>query len=346
MKNIKRIIALLCVLFICVSSVNVSEAASGTWKCDATGWWYEYSNGGYPHSQWLQVGGSWYYFGANGYMESNGYRDGCWLDGSGAWVPAYSGGHWRYNATGWWYEDGGWYPASQWLQIDGSWYYFKDSGYMASSEWVGDYYLGASGAWEPGKVKATLSADVKAAYREKVEEHYNSRTTNQSYNSYDLIYIDDDDIPELVCDYSGYQMTVYTYYNGEAVCIMDGWPYGAGGNHGYDYTERKGLVTNLDADMAGAMYTYTFEKLENGKLVENDYYLVSSSYDIKKYGFDWNHAEDNDYHYYKVSKGTDWSADRSKLVEVDKATFKSLDLSGDTVIAGTKTKSEILKELQ
>ena len=56
---------------------------------------------------------------------------------------SYSGGGWRHNDTGWWYEypDGSW-PASQWEYIDGKWYYFNGDGYMVTGwvKWNGSWY--------------------------------------------------------------------------------------------------------------------------------------------------------------------------------------------------------------
>ena len=287
-------------------------------------------------------------------MDYSEYRDGCWLSASGAWNRKYSGGHWRSNSTGWWYTDNfGWYPTSEWLWIDGKCYYFKSDGYMAKDEWIGNYYVDSSGAWVAGKKKESssnnanknvFSAEIKAAYRSKVEEYDKSHGNSKSSgNKYSLIYIDNDDIPELVCDHSGYYMNVYTYYNGNVNCIMNESGYGVGGNPGYCYTERKGLVTNTNADMAGAINYYYFDRLEKGCLVEYDYYLVSSTYNYKKYGFDWNHAGDNEQHYYKC---TDSSGDTSCLTEITKAQFNALNLSGTDFISGNKSKNEMLKLLQ
>ena len=64
------------------------------------------------------------------YLDYSEYRDGCWLNGSGAWDESYSGGYWDSNSTGWWYIDGtGWFPKNQWLWIDGTQYYFDGDGY-------------------------------------------------------------------------------------------------------------------------------------------------------------------------------------------------------------------------
>ena len=124
----------------------ITDNSKSKWHNDSVGWWYE-KDGSYLKSTWAQIDGSWYYFDSTGYMESNCYRDGCWLSPSGAWDPNYSSGKWMSNAKGWWYQDGNWYPTSQWLKIDGDWYYFKSSGYMAADEWIDGYYLNKSGVW-------------------------------------------------------------------------------------------------------------------------------------------------------------------------------------------------------
>ena len=82
-------------------------------------------------------------------MDYSEYRDGCWLGSDGAWDETYGGGNWMQDETGWWYEDDSdWYPVNQWLWIDGSCYYFYDTGYMATNTYVGSYWVNANGAWE------------------------------------------------------------------------------------------------------------------------------------------------------------------------------------------------------
>ena len=129
-KNMKKrisktIISTVLIVLIVVSNINLqSEAANGTWKLSSGRWWYEYSNGSYAHSE---------------------YIDGYWLDGSG-WYDSAWNGSWKSDSRGWWFQSGSWYPTAEWLKIDGEWYYFKASGYMACNEWVGNYYLKSSGA--------------------------------------------------------------------------------------------------------------------------------------------------------------------------------------------------------
>ncbi|MCR4845876.1 MAG: cellulase family glycosylhydrolase [Eubacterium sp.] len=122
--------------------------AKGEWKSDEYGWWFEDESGWFPVSCWQKIDGKWYYFTNLGYMDYGEYRDGCWLGDDGAWVEEYYGGHWMNNSKGWWYEDeSGWYPQLQWVWIDGSCYYFEADGFMATSKYVGGFWVGADGAF-------------------------------------------------------------------------------------------------------------------------------------------------------------------------------------------------------
>ncbi|MCR5213551.1 MAG: hypothetical protein K6E10_03985 [Eubacterium sp.] len=163
----------------CLSSAAYSfgdvKAASG-WESDSKGWWYE-ENGWYPVNQWYEIGGYWYFFKEDGYMDYSEYRDGCWLNADGSWNTAYSGGHWESNSTGYWYADNsGWYPTSTWLWIDGNCYYFKDSGYMAADEWIGDSYVDKNGAYVEGKVKTAENTNTKTETETKTETKTETET--------------------------------------------------------------------------------------------------------------------------------------------------------------------------
>ncbi|MCR5226676.1 MAG: InlB B-repeat-containing protein [Eubacterium sp.] len=115
------------------------------WKCNSTGWWVEDTTGWYPVSQWQKIDGIWYYFNSSGYMASNEYYDGYWLNSDGSCAEQYYL-TWKCNSTGWWAEDiSGWWPASQWLKVDGCWYYFNSSGYMVVSQYIDGYWIGADG---------------------------------------------------------------------------------------------------------------------------------------------------------------------------------------------------------
>ena len=81
---------------------------------------------------------------------------------------------------------------------------------------------------------------------------------------FELVYFDEDDIPELVADHRGYFMNLYSYHDGKIYILMNEWGYGAGGNSGYEYCPGKGSVRNYDADYAGLILYTTYWKLGDG----------------------------------------------------------------------------------
>ena len=57
-----------------------------SWKQDSTGWWYGDASGWYAVSSWQKIDNIWYYFGNDGYMVTNQYVDGYWVNADGAWT--------------------------------------------------------------------------------------------------------------------------------------------------------------------------------------------------------------------------------------------------------------------
>ena len=90
---------------------------------------------------------------------------------------------------------------------------------------------------------------------------------------YDLIFADTDEIPELVINEPGYWTSLFTFENGYARCLMNHWPYGAGGNAGYSYYPGTGVYYNGNADYAGAIYyEYYMSKRDTGE-IDTDYWV-------------------------------------------------------------------------
>lgn len=55
-------------------------------------------------------------------------------------------GQWLEDEIGTWYAfTTGEVPINTWKEIDGYWYYFNESGYIAKEQWIGNYYVGSSG---------------------------------------------------------------------------------------------------------------------------------------------------------------------------------------------------------
>ncbi len=158
-----------------INPMIINAKANGTWIESNNNWWYSYADGSYAKSE---------------------YVDGYWLNSTG-WYDSTWNGHWSSNSIGWWYESNNWYPTNQWLKIDGTWYYFKSSGYMACNEWIGnyyiqsdgtmardmwigDYYVGSDGAWVPNKQKTTNTKPVEQTTEKTTETTTEQKTTEQT----------------------------------------------------------------------------------------------------------------------------------------------------------------------
>ena len=152
--------------FMIIFSANSVKAGEwkAMWKKNNTGWWYENTDGSYPYSAWKEIKGKWYYFDSRGYCVMNTWignyylgssgamlvntttPDGYKVDENGKWIEERQA-TWKKNDTGWWYEEkDGSYPTSTWKEIKGKWYYFDSRGYCVMNTWIGNYYLGSSGA--------------------------------------------------------------------------------------------------------------------------------------------------------------------------------------------------------
>ena len=109
---------------------------------------YYKEDGTIAKNEWATINNIKYYFNSDGYNASNEWRDGKWISSDGSCT--YEGElSWECNSTGWWVEDSkGWYPVSSWQKIDGIWYYFNSSGYMASNEYYNGYWFNADGSWD------------------------------------------------------------------------------------------------------------------------------------------------------------------------------------------------------
>ncbi len=73
---------------------------------------------------------------------------------------------------------------------------------------------------------------------------------------FDLIYVDGDEVPELLAGEQGYYVSLYMYRDGMLYQPIEEWYYGAMGNAGYEYSPYQNSLRNYNADFAGAiMYT-------------------------------------------------------------------------------------------
>ena len=104
--------------------------------------------------------------------------------------------------------------------------------------------------------------DYKMAYAQKIQELAVDDTM-----LFSLIYLTGSDIPELVVEHSGYDVSVFAWVDGKIITLMDQWPYGAGGNTGYEYLPGKNIIRNYDMDHAGAV-------------IYESYFTVNDDYEV------------------------------------------------------------------
>ena len=98
------------------------ETTLSGWQQNGGNWSYYEDNSAV--TDWKKINGIWYYFDGNGVMTTN------WQKVSGAWY----------------YMDNSGAMQTDWKKISNAWYYFNADGVMQENRWVGDYYLGSSGA--------------------------------------------------------------------------------------------------------------------------------------------------------------------------------------------------------
>ncbi len=115
------------------------------------------------------------------------------------------------------------------------------------------------------------SSSESPAWATAYAETVNALAQEEPGLTYELIYVDDNDVPELVADMTGYYVSLFTYTDGQVRTLMDGWGYGAAGIPGYEYVPRANVIYSRNADFAGAMCWMTFRKIgAEGQL--EDYY--------------------------------------------------------------------------
>lgn len=83
----------------------------------------------------------------------------------------------------------------------------------------------------------------------------------------DLIYFNDDNIPDLVIDDGS--LSLYMYENGTVYNPIDKESYGIGGCKYFDYYEKKGVISNFGTSLAGALCGENFFVLNSKNEIED-----------------------------------------------------------------------------
>lgn len=122
-------------------------------KFQGTGWvnyknqWFYLKDGARQQNGWILVGAKWYYLTPNTGVMKTG-----WLQVDGKWYLLH-----KINGdmkTGWVLDGGNWYflgsngaMKTGWVKVGTKWFYLYSNGKMAYSTKIGNYKLGADGAW-------------------------------------------------------------------------------------------------------------------------------------------------------------------------------------------------------
>lgn len=164
-KNIFTVLGL--AAFMALGTAGITAMAAEGWVQDANGWAYYNAAGNRIFNEWRKGGdGLWRYVDSNGYMAVNKWVDNedYYVDQNGIMAAS----TWLQAAN----SDGGydWYyfnsigkaMKEEWEQIDGSWYYFDNTGVMQTG-WVEDdmYYCGEDGKMLTGWQKLLPPSDYE-----------------------------------------------------------------------------------------------------------------------------------------------------------------------------------------
>ena len=197
------------------------------------------------------------------------------------------------------------------------------------------------------------SSEWKAAYTDIVNE-FESKSNEYGDDferQYDLVYIDDDDIPELICTFNStsemssfYSGELYTCIDGKVVMLSDAiyGPSGAGGNN-FDtlFFERRNVILKESVSEAGASFYSVISQINIQNKNLDTIELCSAAYDKEKYSSTIDAGQDiANEHKFFFKDGKSLSAEEFNNI-------KSELLSGDPLtLKGTINKDAILNKLK
>lgn len=191
------------------------------------------------------------------------------------------------------------------------------------------------------EVKEEKVISYKQAYIEKIQEIEQSKDVSEN-KTYNLVYINDDNIPELISANNGYSISAYTFKDGKTYTLFEYWPYGAMGNKGYEYIEKENIIRNYNSDFAGLMEYVTFYTIDENLEIKSCY-----DKDLVKYNFDdvnenggpdEGEYDENDFKTYSYYYGEK---------EITEKEYNEYLKDGEYIfLEGIKTASEMKNELE
>lgn len=166
----------------------------------------------------------------------------------------------------------------------------------------------------------------------------------QAEQEYDLIYVDGDNIPELVAGKSGYYVSLYTYHDGAVHMLMDKWGYGVMGNVGYKYSPKKNSIRNYNTDFAGLIHNTYYMEIQ-----EQNYIDVVADIEIYEFDDANNNGMPDEGEAYTFDdssvKATIYFEDREISDEEYASVLESYDMGGYRYIKGKMCAQELRSTL-
>lgn len=206
-KSIKLTICIFAAIFtlfiISFTSFAKSATTNEGWHHNKTGWWYETSNGSYYKNCWKKIKGKWYYFKSNGYMASNEYIKGYFVDEKGIW-DGKDKCKWVKNGSDWYYltkknlsfhQDDPTKGFYCWMTIDNKTYCFDETGKMYTNVYIGNNNDGWKWIGKNGLV--TYAGILKKQTKSTVEDDWEIQgykykdTKNWIPKNKEYIFVDD-----------------------------------------------------------------------------------------------------------------------------------------------------------
>lgn len=184
--------------------------------------------------------------------------------------------------------------------------------------------LQAEGEWEPWQL----------AYMEVIDHYISSDEDWYDERIYfSLIYLDEDDIPELVFDLQHFTMAVFTYAPGkecdgvkDVSAVLNFYPYGVAGIMGYEYYPGQNILFYHDKDMAGYEEHIYYCRINDDKELEKIYSVTALHIEVERV---W-----EDIYYYNGE-------------EVSEAVYESYIMDGDCCfIGGSYLAGEMVEKLK
>lgn len=190
-------------------------------------------------------------------------------------------------------------------------------------------------------IRKLLSGGKKNGEFANYQEAYQSLLTLSRLESendlqYDLLYVDNDDIPELSSGSEGYYVSLYTFHDGTIHTLMDRWPYGAMGNIGYEYSPHNNNLRNENNDYAGLVHYTTYWKIHPSHELETVVTIETLHFDDP----DGDHVPSNDEEY--LEEGTSF-INGAAVTEADYAKYDAGDYE---FLVPSKSYDEVMAELK